>query len=64
MILQTKRRILRPWSEEDAEFVEFIKKYNEQQKPKVLELLKKYGDKNIVILGSREQTDSFLNEEN
>ena len=54
-----------PWveTEEDAEFIEFIKNYNEQQKPKVLELLKKYSDKSIVILGSREQADAFLNGE-
>ena len=54
-----------PWIEtkEDEEFIEFIKNYNEQQKPKVLELLKKYGDKNIVILKSREQVDAFLNGE-
>ena len=50
-----------PWieTEEDAEFIEFIKNYNEQQKPKVLELLEKHGDKNIVILESREQADEF-----
>ena len=55
-----------PWieTEEDAEFIEFIKSYSEQQKPKVLELLEKYGDKNIVILRSREQADAFLNGEN
>ena len=55
-----------PWieTEEDAEFIEFIKNYNEQQKPKVLELLEKYGDKNIVICKSREQADAFLNGEN
>ena len=55
-----------PWieTEEDAEFIEFIKNYNEQQKPKVLELLKKYSDKNIIILGSREQADAFLNVKN
>ena len=54
-----------PWieTEEDAEFIEFIKNYNEQQKPKVLELLKKYSDKNIIILRSREQADAFLNGE-
>ena len=54
-----------PWieTEEDAEFIEFIKNYNEQQKPKVLELLEKYSDKNIVILESREQADAFLNGE-
>ena len=51
-----------PWieTEEDAEFIEFIKSYNEQQKPKVLELFEKYSDKNIVILESREQADAFL----
>ena len=55
-----------PWieTEEDAEFIEFIKNYNEQQKPKVLELLEKYSDKNIVIWRSREQADAFLNGEN
>ena len=54
-----------PWieTEEDAEFIEFIKNYNEQQKPKVLELLEKYRDKNIIIFGSREQADAFLNGE-
>ena len=55
-----------PWieTEEDSEFIEFIKNYNEQQKPKVLELLKKYSDKNIIILESREQADAFVNGEN
>ena len=55
-----------PWieTEEDSEFIEFIKNYNEQQKPKVLELLEKYSDKNIVILRSREEADAFLNGEN
>ena len=60
-----KSRSDMPWieTEEDAEFIEFIKNYNEQQKPKVLELLEKYSDKNIVILESREQADAFLNGE-
>ena len=51
-----------PWieTEEDAEFIEFIKNYNEQQKPKVLELLEKYSDKNIIIFKSREQANEFL----
>ena len=55
-----------PWieNEEDTEFIEFIKSYNEQQKPKVLEVLKKHGDKNIIIFESREQADAFLNGEN
>ena len=51
-----------PWceTEEDAEFVEFIKNYNEQQRHTVLDLLEKYGDKNIIIFKSREQADEFL----
>ena len=55
-----------PWieTEEDAEFIEFIESYNEQQKPRVFELLKKYSDRNIVIFKSREQADAFLNGEN
>ena len=55
-----------PWieAEEDAEFIEFIKSYNEKQKPKVLDLLQKYSDKNIVILKCREQATAFLNKEN
>ena len=55
-----------PWieTEEDAEFIEFIKNYEEQQKPKVLELLEKYSDKNIIVFKSREEADAFLNGEN
>ena len=54
-----------PWveTEEDEEFIEFIKSYNEEQKPRVLELLEKYDDKNVVIFKSREQADDFLNGE-
>ena len=53
-----------PWIEthEDAEFIEFIKSYSEQQKPKVLELLKKYRDKNIIVFRTREDAYMFLNE--
>ena len=39
-----------PWieTEEDVEFIEFIKSYNQKQRPKVLDLLQKYSDKNIA----------------
>ena len=54
-----------PWieTEEDAEFIEFIKSYNGQQKPKVLELLEKFVDKSIIVFKSREEADAFLNGE-
>ena len=51
-----------PWveNEEDAEFTEFIKSYNETQRPKVLELLEKHRDKNVMIFTSRDQADGFF----
>ena len=53
-----------PWTEnaeeEDAEFIEFIKNYNSQSRPKVIELLDKYADREVYIFGSREEADSFL----
>ncbi len=59
---QGKPRADMPWieTEEDAEFIEFIKNYNEQQKPKVLELFEQYKDKNIIVFTNREQANTFL----
>jgi hypothetical protein len=52
-----------PWveNEEDSEFIEFIKNYNKQQRPKVMALIDKYSDKNIIVFKSREEADAFLN---
>ena len=55
-----------PWieTEEDAEFTEFIKKFNADSRPQVQKLLEKYkNEKNIVIFKSREEADAFLNGE-
>lgn len=53
-----------PWveaeDEEDAEFVEFIKNYNLQSRPQVMELLDKYSSKNIIIFKNRDEADEFL----
>lgn len=51
-----------PWveTEADAEFLNFIKSYHDEERPRVLELIEKYGDKNIVIFQSREEADGFL----
>jgi adenylate kinase family enzyme len=51
-----------PWveTEPDLEFIEFIKKYNEESRPKVIELLEKYKEKNIIIFKSRAEADGFL----
>ena len=53
-----------PWiesDEDDAEFVEFIKNYNSQSRPKVTELLKRYSHKDIYIFSNRIQAEEFLN---
>ena len=54
-----------PWveTEEDEEFMDFVRNYNEIQRPKVIALLEKYKDKSIFIFKSREEASLFLNEE-
>ena len=51
-----------PWieTEEDVEFTEFIKNYNLQNRPQVMEMLDKYSYKNILIFKSRIEADKFL----
>ena len=52
-----------PWiesDEEDAEFVDFIKNYNSQSRPKVIELLDRYSHKDIIIFSTRTQAEDFL----
>lgn len=52
-----------PWvedGEDDAEFIEFIKNYNAQSRPRVMELLRQYSHKSIVIFSDRTQAETFL----
>ena len=53
-----------PWienkDEEDAEFMEFIKNYHSQSRPKVMELLAKYSNKDIYIFKTRNEADEFV----
>ena len=51
-----------PWveTEEDAEFIGFIKNYNEQQRPGVLELLEKNSNKRVYVFQNRDEADAFL----
>lgn len=59
-----KARTDMPWveavEEEDTEFLEFIRSYNAESRPVVLELLKKYEDKAIFIFQSRSEANAFL----
>lgn len=51
-----------PWVEtqEDEEFLDFIKRYNRESRPQVMQLLEQYADKTRIILSSREEADCFL----
>lgn len=59
---QGKTRPDMPWveTEEDAEFLEFIRNYNTLNRPDVVELLKKYSDKNIVVFKSRKEAEVYI----
>lgn len=54
-----------PWTEtegeEDAEFVEFVRGYHVESRPKVLDLLRKYSEKEVIVLHSRREADEWLN---
>ena len=62
--VRTRRGVARsdiPWIEtdEDAEFIEYVEKFNVEQRPRVLSLLERYSDKNIFIFKSREEAYEF-----
>ena len=59
---QGKPREDMPWveTEDDEEFLEFIKGYIDNQRPKVLSLLEKYNDKNVIVFTSRSEANEFL----
>ena len=52
-----------PWTESeesDREFIEFVKNYNLQMRPQVIELVNKYSYKNILIFNNRSDVNNFL----
>ena len=52
-----------PWVENDdsdEEFLGFIRNYNSDSRPVVLDLLKKYKSKNIYVFRSREDAEEYL----
>ena len=57
-----KKRDDIPWIEEqeDEEFMQFIKDFNRCNRPKILELLDKYQDKNILIFKNREEVNQYF----
>lgn len=57
-----KARSDMPWieTEDDKEFIEFIKKFNIESRPQIMDLLRKFSDKNILVFTDRAQADQFL----
>ncbi|MCR5704254.1 MAG: adenylate kinase [Eubacterium sp.] len=59
-----KERSDMPWVEKpdeiDEEFLEWVRNYNVESRPKVLELLAKNEDKEIIIFHSREEAKEYL----
>ncbi|MBE6650327.1 MAG: adenylate kinase [Ruminococcaceae bacterium] len=54
-----------PWIETDAiddEFLSFIQNYNTVNRPKVVELIEKYSDKNVIVFKSRKEADEYIGE--
>lgn len=51
-----------PWIEngEDEEFLRFIRSFNQEQRPKILNLIDKYSDKSIIIFKCREEAEEFI----
>ncbi len=51
-----------PWTEHelDPELVEMVKSYEKENKGVLLELFKKYPDKNVIIFHSREEAERWL----
>lgn len=57
-----KKRSDMPWIEEneDPEFMDFIKSFDKDARPEILNLLKKYAPENIIIFKNREDVGEFL----
>lgn len=51
-----------PWIEtrEDPVFMEYVSTYNEKVRPNVIEMIKKYQDKELIVLHSREEANLFI----
>ena len=51
-----------PWVEtgEDAEFLDFVKRFEAESRPKILVLLAQYPDKAVIIFRSRAESEAYL----
>ena len=53
-----------PWVEDgdDQEFLEFIRAFETESRPRILELIGKYPDKTVVTFRTREEAEGYLGE--
>lgn len=60
---QGKPRADMPWieTEDDEEFLTFVKDFSEKSRPTVVALLEKYRHKKIVTFHTRTEADEYLN---
>ncbi|MBR4872439.1 MAG: adenylate kinase [Clostridia bacterium] len=60
---QGKPRADMPWieTEDDEEFLTFVKDFSEKSRPTVLALLEQYRHKKIVTFHTRTEADEYLN---
>ena len=49
-----------PENEEDEEFIAFVQSFRMQNRPKIMQLLARYGEKDIHVFEKRSQADAFL----
>ena len=51
-----------PWVEDgdDQEFLEFIRAFESESRPRILEWIKKYPDKAVVTFRTREEAEGYL----
>lgn len=49
-----------PPDSDDEEFMEFIRRYSEESRLKVLELLEKYSDRETVVFRDRDSANDYL----
>ena len=51
-----------PWVEdgEDEEFLSFIRDFQTESRPRIMEMIDKYPDKTVVTFRTREEADAYL----
>ncbi len=54
-----------PWIEPldapDLEFIDFVKNFSQNTRPKIFEILKRYNDKRVVIFKTRAEAAEYIN---